>query len=354
MPTTYAVPNGRTVFDATTYTGAGGTTTFTNNDNGTIGFKPDLVWVKNRNSTGSHVLQDSVRGFGSATKLSSNSTNAENNNSGDATDPQYGYLTAVTSNGFTVYAGTNPAQVNNSGATYVAWQWQAGQGTTSSNTNGSVTSTTSVNSTAGFSIVSFTTQASGTGTIGHGLGVAPSMIILKIRTISTDWQVYHASIGATNCLFLDKTDASTSSTNFNNTAPTSSVFSLGSPFAGSYSTIAYCWAPVAGFSQFGSYTGNGSTDGPFVYTGFKPKFLMYKRTDSTGGWFLVDSSRNPYNTANYWLNAPAYDAEQTDDAIDLNSNGFKIRTTGTGTNANGGSYVYMVWAENPFKFANAR
>jgi hypothetical protein len=267
------------------------------------------------------------------------------------------WITAFNSNGFSVGAQN---QTGSSGWTYVGWQWQAGQGTTSNNTSGTYTSTVSVNATAGFSIVSYTGTGSA-GTVGHGLGAAPQMIISKNRSAAEDWRV--ASIGLTNMaswhLNLDTTQAASNSgaAVWNNTTPTSTIFGVGTDTSVSGNgngIIAYCWTPIAGYSAFGSYTGNGSTDGPFIYTGFRPKFLMYKRTDSTGSFFLVDSSRNPYNLANLWLQANTADAEQTDTAIDLLSNGYKIRTTGSGTNANGGTYIYMAFAENPFKYANAR
>jgi len=339
MPTTYAIPNGRTVMDATLYTG---TTAYPQTVVNQTGFKPDLVWAKSRSNAQYNGLFDPLR---SGYALYSNTTDAQ-----DTTEQ----LT-FNSNGFST-PNKSADFINTNGATYVAWQWQAGAGTSSTNTNGSVNSTVSVNQTAGFSIATFTTAPSGTSfTYGHGLGVAPSFCILKITNSSTNWSCYHTSIGNTANIFLNATNAiNTTSGAWNNTSPSNSVVTVGSAFVGSVPMVAYNWAAVPGFSAFGSYTGNGSTDGPFVYTGFKPKFLMYKRTDSAGGWFMVDSTRNPYNTANYWLNAAASDVEQTDDAIDLNSNGFKIRTTGTGTNANGGTYVYMVWAENPFKYATAR
>lgn len=341
MPTTYAIPNGRTVMDATTYTGNGSTLAVTNQ----YGFKPDFVWYKSRVSgVYNHGLFDSVRG--ATNFLASNSTAAE--------QASISGVSAFNTNGFTV---GSDAGGNSNGASMVGWQWQAGQGTTSSNTAGNITSTVSVNATAGFSVVTFAGSNVNGGSIGHGLGVTPAFFIIKARNSAQSWGVYHQSLTSPNdsYLLLNTTDARASFSGIWTPSSTTITFpTLTTVTNGPFNYVVYCWAPVAGFSAFGSYTGNGSTDGPFVYTGFKPKFLMYKRTDSAGGWFMVDSTRNPYNTANYWLNAAATDAEQTDDAIDLNSNGFKIRTTGTGTNASGGSYVYMVWAENPFKYANAR
>jgi hypothetical protein len=331
--------------DATLWTGTGSALTISNADNGTTGFRPDLVWGKMRNSADRHYLFNSIAGV---TKyLSSNLPDAEVT---DAT-----IITSFNSNGFTL--GTGNSLNRAGGYNFVGWQWQAGQGTTTTNNVGSISSQVSVNTTAGFSVVTYT----GTGanaTVGHGLGVTPKMFIVKNRSTSQDWRVYTETTGPNNTLFLNATDVSTAaSTGWNNTAPTSSVFSIGTSLAVNQSGsnfVAYCWAQVAGFSQFGSYTGNGSTDGPFVYTGFRPKFLMYKRTDSTGSWFMVDSTRNPSNLSNLWLQANTNEAEQTDTAIDLNSNGYKIRTSGSGTNASGGTYIYMTFAENPFKYANAR
>jgi len=348
---TPTIAAGNKYMDATTYAGAGGTSTITN----AASFKPDLVWVKSRTDGGSHVLQDSVRGVGSATKLSSNSTNAENNALADATDPIYGYLTAINSNGFTAYAGTVPSQVNKSGQNYVAWQWQANQGSTSSNTSGSITSTVSVSTTAGFSIVTWTATNS-VVTVGHGLGAKPSIIITKQRSVAGDWAVITDIItGTPQYLYLNTTQA------INNTGwgtnPTSSVFS-GYSYPSGQTIVSYCWTPIAGFSQFGSYTGNGSTDGVFIYTGFRPKFVMIKDTSTSQSWGMFDSSRDTYN-ANYKLILPnSSSAEDTGSASivsnDFLSNGFKLRGNWTGFNQSNDNYVYMAFAENPFKNALAR
>jgi len=343
MPTTYAIPDGRTVMAATTYTGAGGTQSVTNTVNG-VSFQPDFVWNKCRDVGYSHYLEDSVRGVTKV--LRSASTQAETTET-DA-------LTAFNSNGFTV--GGN-ASTNNSGNTYVAWQWKAG-GTAVSNTAGTITSSVSANTTAGFSVVTYT----GTGanaTVGHGLGVAPQMIIIKGR-FASNWSMYHASIpnATTSILILNSTSATVGSlpTYWNSTAPTSTVFSLGSDSninsTNAAGLVAYCFAPVAGYSAFGSYTGNGSADGVFVYTGFRPRWVMSKRTDSTGSWLVVDSSRNTYNVVNGYLVPNTSDAEGSATWGDFLSNGFKLR--GTTHNGSGESYIYACFAENPFKYANAR
>jgi hypothetical protein len=345
---TYNLPDstikkGSAVMDATLYTGNLTGQSITN----AASFKPDLVWIKSRSAATDNKLTDSVRG---ATKaLISSATAAE---STDLTG-----MTAFNTNGFTVGASTT---YNNTAATYVGWQWQANQGSTVSNTSGTITSTVSVNTTAGFSVVTYT----GTGanaTVGHGLGVAPKWIIVKSRTSTVDgWNVYHASLGATRYMELNNSSAGGSSiVVWNNTAPTSSVFSIGTgsgvnTSSGTY--VAYCWAEIAGFSKFGSYTGNGSADGTFVYTGFRPKFVMVKRTDTTGNWIIIDAARNTYNEANTKLypNGTSADDNGANAAEDFLSNGFKLRATWVDMNASGGTFIYMAFAENPFKNSNAR
>jgi len=343
---TYNLPTptilqGNKYMDATTYTGTGTTQVLVNQGQ----FKPDLVWTKSRSNAYNNVLCDSVRGV--AKGLFSDLTNAE-----DTASPT-SYVQAFNSNGFSVNIGTNS---NANGATYVGWQWQAGQGSTSSNTSGSITSTVSVNATAGFSIVTYT----GTGanaTVGHGLGVAPSMMIIKQRNSAQSWSVYHASLGATKRLYLNLTDAvETTTTAWNSTAPTSSVYSVGTSAAtnGNGNTfVAYCWADVSGYSKAFSYTGNGSADGPMVYLGFRPTFVMFKRTDTTSGWYIHDSSRNTSNVVNLRLLPNTSDAEATVTTLDFLSNGFKLRTSDVDRNASGGTYIGMAWASNPFKNSNA-
>jgi hypothetical protein len=324
--------------DATTYTGNGGTLTVTNAGS----MKSDLLWIKSRSAATDNYLFDSRRGEGGI--LISNSTAAET---------VLGSQMSFNSNGFTV---GSLAAMNTNGATYVGWQWQAGQGSTSSNTAGSITSTVSVNATAGFSVVTYTGTGSA-ATVGHGLGVAPKMIIVKCRSAAFNWAVYHASLtSASFYLSLNQTIAQTNnSTLWNGTAPTSSVFSVGT--AGDTNAgnlVAYCWAEIAGFSKFGSYTGNGSTDGPFVYLGFRPKFIMFKKTSATGSWYILDTVRNTYNEVNASLEADLSIAETSPYPMDYVSNGVKIRTTNTDINASSQTYIYAAFAENPFKNANAR
>ena len=351
--TTPTITNGAQYMAATTYTGTGSTQAITNGGNNNAGttFQPDFVWIKNRGAAWNNNLYDVIRGTGKA--LFSDLTDAE------ATNSIYGYLSAFSASGFSATAGTTSGNLTNqSSSTYVAWQWKAG-GSSVVNNVGTIQSTVSANTTAGFSVVTYT----GTGanaTVGHGLGVAPSMIIVKNRTSALNWIVYTATTGAGNVLFLDATNASTANTTaFNNTSPTSSVFSVGANNNTNQSTnnlVAYCFAPVAGYSAFGSYTGNGSTDGPFVYTGFRPRFIMVKRTDTAGNnWRIWDTSRATYNAGLPVLYPNTSDAEDSvTDTYDILSNGFKLRGSGAGANASGGTFIYAAFAENPFKISRAR
>ena len=279
---TPTILQGNKYFDSTLYTQNGAASNVIVNQGQ---FKPDLVWIKCRSNSGTfNNLVDSVRGASKA--LYSNSTSAEGTDN---------FISTFNSNGFTLNIGDSGTN-NTAGRTQVAWNWQAGQSSGSSNTAGSITSTVSVSTTAGFSVVTYT----GTGanaTVGHGLGVAPRMIIVKNRGSVTDWAVYHASVGNTGALRLNLTAATeTDSRYWNNTTPTSTVFSVGSSSTvnGSSNTqVAYCWAEIAGFSAFGSYVGNGSTNGPFIYLGFRPEFILVKNTQAAQNWRIVDTSRSP-------------------------------------------------------------
>ena len=343
MPTP-TIPAGNLFMNATLFTGTGASLTVTNGSAGQS-FQPDFVWLKTRNQSGyGHELFDSVRGVGNY--LISNSTNAESNASTS--------LTAFNSNGFSVGSW---GFINGSGDSIVGWQWKAG-GTAVSNTSGTITSSVSANTTSGFSVVTYT-GIGGLGTVGHGLGVAPSMIILMPRSFTSDKYVYNSSIGAANYMSINLTGASASTTLWNSTSPTSSVFTVNGNGANQNTStfVAYCWAPIAGYSAFGSYTGNGSTDGPFIYTGFRPKFFLLKRSDtgSAANWEIYDTSRDPYNQSVNRLSPSTSDAESSSYALgDILSNGVKIRQTDQTWNANGGTYIYMAFAENPFKYANAR
>jgi hypothetical protein len=310
-----------------------------------VSMQPDFVWIKARTAADNHGLFDSVRGVNN--RLISNLTNAEVT----LTDT----LMSFNSNGFTLGVDAG-GRVNASTENYVAWQWKAG-GTAVSNTAGSITSSVSANTTAGFSVVTYT----GTGanaTVGHGLGVAPSMIIAKRRDSgATPWIIYHISMGAANYMAFD-TGAQSSTTAWNSTTPTSTVFSVGANVSTNNSTspqLAYCFAPVPGYSAFGSYTGNASADGPFVYLGFRPRYILIKKTDTSGNnWFVWDTSRDTYNPEQNYLWPNSSSAEGVDVALDALSNGFKIRVTSANYNGSGGTYIYACFAENPFKYANAR
>jgi hypothetical protein len=330
-------------FNAVTYTGNGTTQTISG-----VGFQPDLVWCKGRSNAYWHSWIDAVRGRGFASF--SNRTNAE------FTSPVGKELTAFTSDGFSLGPDDN-FSINSSGATFVSWNWKA-NGSGSSNTAGSITSTVSASTTSGFSVVTYT----GTGanaTVGHGLGVAPSMVIVKRRDTTANWEVRHISIAVANTMRLNLTDAEASATTvWNSTAPSSTLFSIGtstSVNASSGTYVAYCFAEVAGYSKFDSYTGNGSADGAFVYTGFRPAYVMIKRTTSAYDWWILDSARGTINVVKGRIYANASDAESsTYGYVDFVSNGFKLREGDGGINGSGQPYIYMAFAENPFKYSLAR
>ena len=321
-------------FNTKLYTGDG---TSSRNITG-VGFQPDWVWFKQRSGTQPHTSIDSVRTGDS--KLRINDTSAE------FTGQFYNF----NSDGFGWTAQDDES--NQNGETYASWNWLASN-TTASNTDGSITSTVSVNTTSGFSIVSYTGTGSN-ATVGHGLGVAPSMIIVKNRSIVENWEVYHQTLGNGTAIRLNLDDASFSTSGrWNNTSPTNSVFSLGTAnvINGSGNNlIAYCFAEKKGYSKFGSYTGNGSTDGTFVYTGFLPSFVMTKRTtDGNESWHIFDNKRNTFNEVNTRLQANSSGNEDTAAPLgDFVSNGFKIRGTGGGINVSGKNFIYMAFAENPF------
>jgi hypothetical protein len=347
MPTTYAIPNGATAMNATLYTGNGSTQTVNNS----AGFYPDFNWIKARSNTGSHVLVNSVAG--GTKQLFSNLTDAEQTNTN--------ITNGISSSGIAL--GNNSAgtgSTNQSAYTYVLWQWLAGAGTAVTNTAGSISSQVSANTTAGFSVVTFTSPASGGFTFGHGLGVTPGMFILKDRTnAGTAWGVWHQSLANTaqSYLQLNSTNAVAANANiWNNTAPTSTLISTqsGQVVLGSANCVAYCFAPVAGYSAFGSYTGNGSTNGPFVYLGFRPRFILLKRSSGAENWQIYDTSRDTYNVAGLQLIPNTSGAEADGRPIlDILSNGFKLRNAAGGGNASA-DYIYAAFAENPFKYANAR
>ena len=331
-------------FNTVIYTGDGGS-----NRSVTVDFQPDWVWIKERNGTNDQTIFDSVRG---ATKrLRANATEAE--------DTQANQLKSFDSDGFTL--GSLSA-VNSNGQNYVSWNWLAG-GSASSNSDGSITSSVSASTTSGFSIVSWTGTGS-TGTLGHGLGVTPQMIIVKKRdTSGTDWITFGSVLGGTvgsEFIKLNFVNAKTTGLNtswFNQTAPTSSVFTVGtqSDLNGSSATyIAYCFVEKKGYSKIGSFTGNGDNNGPFVYTGFRPAWIISKRTDNSSGgeWNILDNKRDTFNVADAKLEANNSDAEETDEMYDILSNGFKITKGDGNINASGGTYIFMAFAESPFVNSN--
>ena len=323
-----------------------------------VGLQADMMWSKIRNVGHQHNLVDTVRGVNQRL-LMPNESGAE-----DTTGTQ-GYFNSLDSDGFSLtYGGAGGYNTNRSGEPYVGWFWKA-NGSGSSNTDGDITSTVSANTTSGFSIVSYTGNGTAGATVGHGLGVAPKMIIAKVRSTGEDWPVYHASLGATKYIKLSSTGASETETSiFNDTEPTSSVFSLGTQNKINMNTqtfIAYCFAEKKGFSKFGSYTGNGNDDGTFVYTGFRPAFVMVKCTSTTStftSWSMFDTSRSSYNVsagntlyANNSINegyrGNGSTTSTTSPTMDLLSNGFKLRKNADETNASQ-TYIYMSFAENPF------
>ena len=339
---TPTITNGANYMAATLYTGTGATLSVNNSNNNksSTSFKPDFVWLKSRSAATNNELFNI--NIGATNWAVSNTTNSQQT---DATS-----LTSFNSNGFTLGTASN---LNTNAATYAAWQWLASN-TTTSNTSGSLTSTVSVNTTAGFSVVTYS-AAGGTGTVGHGLGAVPNFMIVKSLSDSTSsWCVYTTTTGAGNYLKLESTAASAASTGiWNNTAPTSTVFSVGDNKQTTDSSMqSYCWTAITGYSAFGSYTGNASTNGPFVYLGFKPRYLLIKRTDSTSDWYIWDTSRSPNDVVSATLLADSSAAETSAASVDFLSNGFKCRST-TVVNVSAGTYVYAAFAENPFTITRA-
>ena len=335
-------------FQTAIYSGNSSTLAVTSQGNAIIA--PDWVWVKRRNSTSTHALVDSSRGR--AKSLGSESNESEYNTSDTAKD-----LISFDTNGFTV-GPANQRNMNGNGDTFVAWQWKANGGTTSSNTDGSITTTVQANTTAGFSIVTYTGNATNGATIGHGLGAVPQVIIKKNRSSnSREWNVYHHSIGNTKSLFLNTSEAETTESAYNNTSPTSSIQTINGSGANNGdgdNMIAYFFTPIKGYSKFGSYTGNGNADGPFVYTGFKPAWILFKNI-STGddNWTIVDNKRDIDNPTTHSLFPSGNNTEDDGTGngyinVDFVSNGFKIRQITHMINASDEDYIYMAFAEHPF------
>lgn len=339
------IKQGAQYMAASLYQGTSATNNVSNAVNG-VSMQPDFVWIKARTAADNHGLFDSVRGANN--RLISNLTNADVT----LTDT----LMSFNSNGFTLGVDAG-GRVNASTETYVAWQWKA-NGAAVSNTAGSITSQVSAGVSQGFSVVTYTgTQTA--ATVGHGLGVAPKMIIVKARSNGTfNWTTWHGTFTGNGYIYIDGTNAVGSSSGpWNGTLPTSSVFSLGADLGTNRSAdtyVAYCFSEVAGYSKFGSYTGNGSADGPFVFTGFRPRWVLVKATGGAYHWWIWDTARNTYNAMNDALVPDLSVAEQSPLPIDCLANGFKLRTSNGEMNNSGTTYIFAAFAEHPFKNSLAR
>ena len=324
-----------TNFNPVLYTGNGGTQSITG-----VNFQPDFVWVKGRTNAPNHYLFDSVRGV----------QKNIHSNTNDAEVTEANTLTAFDSDGFTLGSDGNP---NGSGQNYVGWNWLAGTAVSGATTGAGTakTYTGSVNTTSGFSIIKYTGNGTAGHTIPHNLGVTPSAIFVKGLSALSNWSSYHSVLGNTGYMRLDGTGAfATASTYWNNTSPTSSVFTLGTTGnvnADGNDFIAYCFADVKGFSKFGSYVGNGNADGTFIYTGFKPAFIMIKPSSKVEAWSMFDTKRVGYNPDNNYLYANENYAEGTNERLDIVSNGFKIRSSTGEINTSAATMIYMAFAENP-------
>jgi len=312
-------------------------------------FQPDWLWIKPRTGTNAthHQLYDSSRGVSKSLRSSADAA--------EIASSAYGHVSAYDTNGFTSIAGSNNNEnLNENSSTFVSWQWKANGGTTSSNTDGSITSTVQANTTAGFSIVTYTGTGSN-ATIGHGLGAVPDMVIVKNRTASDNWGVQLANaLGNTNALRLNNTDAYGGSDGalwWNDTSPTSTTISIGTRNEVNQNTknyVMYCFKNIQGYSKIGKYIGNGSNEGTFVYTGFKPAWVMVKGTSSGREWFMFDGTRDTFNPFNKYVKAESNDAEASSNFGDFCSNGFKVRSDGASYNASGETFIYMAFAEHPF------
>jgi len=337
------INKGSSYFGGATYLGSASAVTVSS-----LSFQPDLVWIKDRQNGNDHCLVDAVRGVGKY--LGSNLTATEVNNTTQS-------ISSFTSTGF-VTGTANPANEATSNTLgFMSWNWLANNTSGSSNTSGTITSTVAANTTAGFSIVKYTGNGTGNSTIGHGLSAVPKFIIVKSRTSTDYWGTLSASFVSAadpNIVYLNITAAEADDTNVWGTSAnfTSSTFTVGTwngSNANATDYIAYCWSEIKGYSKFGKYTGNGSADGTFVYTGFKPAFLMVKETGNVNSWRMLDNKRSPFNVANKVLLANSATTEgSADHETDFLSNGFKLRSSDTNMNRSGGTYIYMAFAENPF------
>ena len=338
------IDNSELYFQTQLYTGSnsGQSITFDGSEN----MQPDWVWIKSRNGNSrDHCLYDVVRGVNK--RIEANNNNSENTDSGQ--------LTSFDSDGYTV--GTTEADINSGGRTFASWNWLAG-GSASSNSDGGITTSVSANTTSGFSIVKWTGNGSAT-TLGHGLGSVPKVLFLKTLDRSENWVVYHVGNDTTapedKSIRLDGSNAvQDNATHFNDTAPTSSVFSVGASNGVNPSgeeMIAYCFAEKQGFSKIGSYEGSGDADGPLIYTGMSTAFVLLKEIDNANNWMIYDNKRSPFNLRDDFISPDISDAEYTGNAnnrMDMLSNGFKIRGTGSATNRSGSNFIFMAFASSPF------
>ena len=359
-----AKPN--TLFDVVLYTGTGATQTLPNassTPSTPLGFSPDFLWFKNRSGSNNHALFDTVRTRSAG--LYADLTNAEVTSSAGSD------LSSFDATGFTVGTPQNFGSPNSSGASIVAWAWDAGTSTDPSNTAGSITSQVRANVSAGFSVVTYTGNGTDGATVGHGLGVTPGMIIVKNRDDAHGWIVAHSGLTNYNSLWLNETAAASAGPGRGWINPYgSSTFTLKAGNGGTslfdnvnqntIKYVAYCFAPVVGYSSFGSYTGNGSADGPFVYTGFRPRFVLLKGSSFVSNWHILDAARNAYNVTDRFLR-PNLSSQEFDgigfgsgSAIDILSNGFKLKASFADSNTNAASFVYAAFAESPFQYARAR
>ena len=337
------IDDGSEYFQAQTYTGnASDGLAITNSGNSNL--QPDWLWIKKRSGSGKHVLVDSTRGVNK--QLFSDDTDAEQTSTK--------FVASLDSDGFTLNDSSSGSGDTNttSGGTYVGWQWKANGGTTSTNNDGSTASTVQANTTAGFSIVTFSRSAGGTITVGHGLGKKPDWIIVKSRQTTNNWVVTHKSLGTEMqdyYMILNGTDASSNSNDIFGGEPTTSVFSTTNNVASNDNQVAYCFTSIKGYSKFGSYTGNGSTGGAFVYTGFKPAWLMVKKSAGNArAWVIHDNTQDPINPTANRLDANTTEANQSSGHFDFLSNGFKFRNAGGPTSYSGRTYIYFAFAEHPF------
>jgi hypothetical protein len=333
-------------FQTALYTGNSGDNAITNDGNSDL--QPDWIWVKNRGATQDHVVFDSSRGFNGdndSLYLETNNSDAESHNDND-------HLKSFNSDGFTMQGGSGRS--NNNTVNFVAWQWKANGGTTTSQTGADINSVTQASTTAGFSIVTYTGDGNTSQTVKHGLGGVPEAIIMKNRERSSQWESYFAPVGNSHIMELSTNAAKQDTDNFGNTDPTSTVFTVDSGAnnanASGEDIVAYCFRSIQGYSKIGSYKGNGNADGAFVYTGFKPAWVIVKLSSGSGeDWHIFDSKRSTSNVVKERLIANGNAAENANDSIlDFLSNGFKFRENNAGWNGSNNTYIYMAFAEQPF------